>query len=110
MVKVFYDHLIVHEEIIAELDRFTIAVDEREELVSLIDQTLHTQIINVILTHLPKKKHKEFLTRFHQFPDDEKLLDYLRVETGIDIERAIRDQAVGAKKELLAEINRAKKR
>lgn len=109
MNKIFYDHLVVREEIIAELDKHVIAVEEREELVQLVDENLHHHVLDVILSSLPVEKHEEFLVRFHNTPFDERLLDYLK-EMDKDIEEKITEVAKKVKSELLAEIKRAKKR
>ena len=109
MQKIFYDHLVMREEIVEELGRYKIDAVELDELIQLANETLHHHVLDVILTHLPKEKHEEFLTKFHQAPHDEKLLEYLRVETGIDIEGKIKERAQIAKKELLAEIKRSRK-
>ncbi len=110
MAKIFYDHLVMRDEIVKELDRYEIAVEERDELVQLVDETLHHHVLDVILTHLPKEKHQEFLTKCHSAPHDEKLLEYLKTETQIDIEAEIRERAKITKKQLLAEIKRARKK
>ncbi|MCL4390292.1 MAG: hypothetical protein M1484_00030 [Patescibacteria group bacterium] len=110
MVKIFYDHLVLREEVIAVLDKHEIAVEEREELIELVDETLHHRVLDVILTHLPAAKHEEFLTKFHQAPHDPKLLNYLQAQTPVDIEAAIRAAAAAAKQELLDEIKRARKK
>ncbi len=101
MAKIFYDHLVVHEEITAELDKYNIRVEEKEELIQLVDQTLHHHVLDVILTHLPKEKHEEFLTKFHKAPHDESLLDYIK-----DFEEEIIKEAKKVKLELLAEIKK----
>ena len=109
MQKFFYDHLVLREEIVEELGRYEIEAVELDELVQLADEILHHHVLDVILTHLPKEKHTEFLTKFHKAPHDEKLLEYLRVETGVDIELKIKERAQATKKELLVEIKRARK-
>lgn len=109
MSKIFYDHLVIREEIIQELDKYVLTVEEREELIRLADETLHHQVLNVILSHLPKEKHPEFLTKFHRSPGDETILEYLKVETSVDIEKEIREEAERVKKEILAEIKRSNK-
>src|SRR5574340_239083 len=106
-MKLFYDHLIVREEIVAELDN--VSVEEKEELLQLIEEHLDHRILNVILTHLPFEKHEHFLTSFHQAPHDKKLLDFLKKEVKADIEKEIREEGERVKKEILAEIKRAKK-
>lgn len=109
MTKIFYDHLVVREEITTELEKYSLTVDEREELIRLADETLHHHVLNIILTHLPKEKHKEFLTKFHQSPHDEKLLEYLQAELNVDIEGEIKEEAKKVKQEILAEIKRSRK-
>lgn len=108
--KIFYDHLVAREEIIAVLDKHKLAVEEREELVALIDEHLHHHVLDTILTHLPRAKHKEFLEKFHKNPADEGLLVYLRESVEVDIEAEIASRAKKVKSELLSEISRARKK
>ncbi len=109
MAKIFYDHLVVLEDIIVELDKYEIEAVEREELIQLADETLHHRILDVILTKLPKEKHQEFLIKFHQAPHDRGLLEYLKSEIA-DIEKLISEEAAKTKKELLAEIKHSEKK
>ena len=110
MTKIFYDHLTVIEEVTSAFDKYSVPAEEREELEKLIDQTVHHEVLNTILTNLPKEKHEEFLTKFHAAPHDKELLEYLKKEIKIDIEKEISLQAKRIKKELLEEIKRAKKK
>jgi hypothetical protein len=109
MSKIFYDQITIVEEIETELNSYQLSSDEKSELLSLVDQTVHHEVLNTILTHLPKEKHEHFLTKFHAAPHDKALLDYLKKEIKIDIEKEIFLQAKKIKRELLAEIKRAKK-
>lgn len=104
MSKIFYDHLVLREEVTIELDKYNLAREEREELIQLVDETLHHQVLNTILTHLPKEKHREFLEKFHQAPHDEKLLDYIK-----NFEEEIIKTAKKIKSELLSEIKKSAK-
>lgn len=108
MAKIFYDHLTVTDEVIIELDKNKFDLVERQEIVELIDENIHHNILNVILKNLPKEKHEEFLLAFHHKPDDPNLLDYLKKEVK-DIEKIISDAAKEVKKELLAEIKNAQR-
>lgn len=110
MSKIFYDHLVLREEITAELDLHSLELEEREELLQLIDETLHHTTLNVILNHLPKEHHREFITKFHAAPYDEKLLDYLQKHVSVDIKSEIAAQAAKIKKEILAEIKKSRKK
>ncbi len=108
MSKIFYDHLVVREEIVAELDKHKISIEEREELVQLVDENLHHRVLDTILSNLSKEKHEEFLIKFHNTPFNMGLLSYLRGEI-TDIEEKIADVAKKVKSELLSEIKQAKK-
>lgn len=101
MSKIFYDHLIIIEEVIAVLDEHKLSPKERTELLQLMDQTLHHRILDVILTLLPKEHHETFLTRFHKAPHDPGLIPFLKERTNKDIEKVILSEANKTKKELL---------
>ena len=107
MSKVFYDHLIFIEEITSELD--SADPEEREELVDLIDQTLHHHVLDLILTHLPQEQHQDFVTRLHTAPHDVTIIDYLKIHIP-DIESKITTHAAKIKKHLLSDIRKSKKR
>lgn len=108
MSKVFYDHLIVLEDIVFELKKYNLDPLDLEDLVNLADQSLHHHTLNVILTHLPASKHETFMSQFKSAPHDQALLDFLRREIKIDVESAIRTQAQRIKSDILAEIAKAK--
>ena len=109
MSKVFYDHLIVLQEVITVIDAHSVDPQEREELIDLADQTLHHHTLNVILNHLPKEHHQSFLSRFYEKPHDETLMQFLKENIVADIEKEIKIQADRVKKEILAEIKKARK-
>lgn len=104
MAKIFYDHLIIIEEVVAVLDEHDLPSDKRAEFLKLIDQTLHHEILDVILAHLPKSVHKTFLTQFHQTPHDPSLMNVLKEHSEIDIEKAILKRANATKKKLVRSI------
>lgn len=110
MKKVFYDHLVLIEEVVMELDTHELDPNDREELIRLADENLHHQVLDLILKELPKTKHEFFLDHFQKAPEDEKLLHYLRREIGEEIEERIKVEAAKVKKEILAEIKRTKKK
>ena len=109
MAQLFYDHLIVIEEVIAVLNEHNLTKEERAELLRLIDQTLHHEILDTIFTHLPKEHHETFLTRFHIAPHDAKLLEFLQEATSVDIEGEIFKTANRVKRHALSTIAKAKK-
>ncbi len=78
MAKVFYDHLISLNDILAELDQYNLSHDEKVDIVRTVDTTIHYHVVDAILTHLPKEKHQQFLKSFHRAPHDKKHLLYLK--------------------------------
>lgn len=108
MTKTFYDHLTVIEEVLSELNNYSIDPLEKAELIDLIDQNLHNHTLDIILTHLPEDKHETFLHSFKTAPHDPALLAFLKQEIKTDIESAIKVQARKIKQEILAEIKKAK--
>ena len=105
----FYDHLVLIEEITSELDVYDLPPEERAEIMGLIHHTTHQHILNVILNHLPRQHHENFLAKFQTTPHDPELLALLKKEIKTDIISEIRIQAARIKKELLAEIKKSRK-
>lgn len=99
MSKLFYDHLIVIEEIIA-------VVGNDKKILDLVDQTLQSEILDAILTQLPRKHHGEFLQKFHAAPHDIRLLAYLNEKSPVNMELAILDRANKTKRKLLREVKK----
>lgn len=106
MAKIFYDHLIVFEELIAELN--SLDNESKQEIIGLMDETLHHHILDTILTHLPKEHHGEFLERFHKAPHDPELLLFLKQYAVVDIEEKIKEKAKKVKRGLLSELKKSK--
>lgn len=109
MSKIFYDHLLVINEITAEFDRQGLDPKDRQEFLTVIDETLHNHVLDVILTHLPREHHESFLDRFHKAPHDPELLSYIQELTVVDIEKAIAERIKEVKLKTLVAIKRAKK-
>ena len=104
MSKVFYDHLIILEEVETEIKNVTETPEEKEELWKLIDEIVHHRILGSILDVLPREHHEEFLTKFHEAPHSEYLLSFLDERTEESIEEIIRKEIKNVEKELLLEI------
>lgn len=100
MAKLFYDHLISIHEVLGELDKHKLSHDEKVDIVKTIDTTIHYQVIETILTHLPSDKHQEFIDNFHKKPHDKKHLKYLK-EHKEDIEVEIQKKVKKTTREIL---------
>lgn len=97
--KLFYDHLIIIEEIIA-------VAGNDPKVLDLVDQTLQNEILDVILTYLPREKHEEFLTKFHAAPHNAGLMQYLNDNAPVNMELAILDRANKTKRKILAQVKK----
>lgn len=104
MAKVFYDHLISIEELLIELDKYQLSHDEKVDLISSADTTIHYRVLDIILTHLPKDKHQEFLKGFQAAPHDKKHLQFLKAHKE-SIESELLKAIKAVKKQILSELH-----
>ena len=76
----FYDHIILIHHVHAEVETLPVAPADKQEMIDLIEETVHHHVIKRILDRLKAEHHREFLNRFHEAPEDLELLSYLFVE------------------------------
>ena len=108
MSKLFFDQLVVLDDIDGEIKKLTKSREEKEELWQLVDEMVHHRVLGCVLDALPRGNHDEFLEKFHKAPHDESIMDFLREKVGDNIDELIRQEIGGLAFELLEEI-RAKK-
>jgi hypothetical protein len=108
MSKLFFDQLVVLDDLEGEIKKVAKSKEEKEELWGLVDEMVHHRVLGCVLDALPKDSHQEFLDKFQQAPHDESLLDYLREKVGENIDELIRQEIGALAFELLEEI-KAKK-
>lgn len=91
MKKHFYSHLVKLESITIKLDEVDLSDKEKEHLISIIHSSLHSSIIDIVLSELSEEDKKNFLTRLAK-DDHVKIWEFLesRVE---DIEEKIKKTA-----------------
>lgn len=104
MSKIFYDHLIVLEEVEDEITSSSKTHEEREELWGIVDDIIHHRVLGKILDHLPSEHHEDFMDRFHKKPHDERLIDYLNEKIEENVEEIIKQEIGNLAFELLQEI------
>ncbi|MBI2008443.1 hypothetical protein HYS82_02195 [Candidatus Amesbacteria bacterium] len=100
----FYDNLILIDEITSELGES----EDREELITIIEETFHHHVLDIVLTHLPRQHHEEFLILYHQAPHDKALLDYINQRIDRDIKTEIQSLAQKLKQVILQDIRKSK--
>ena len=108
MSKIFYDHLILIEDLFEEIDQIEGTEPDKAELKKTLDDIVHHRIFSKILELLPEVHHTEFLERFHAAPYALDHLEYLEEKTDQDITSELVLVAVTLKKELKNEIHKYK--
>jgi len=108
MSKLYYDHLIVLDEIEAEIKKGAKSQEEKEELWKVVDEMVHHRVMGCVLENLPEKHHREFLDKFHKAPHDEGLITYLKEKVGENIEDLIKQEIGNLAFELLKEFRNKK--
>ena len=101
MSKIFYDRLIVFEEVEAEIKKVAKTPEEKEDLWKEIDEIIHHKLMGCVLEKLPKSYHHDFLEKFEQAPQDEGLFKFLTEKVGEDIEEFLKTEMSKLKTELL---------
>lgn len=89
MSKLFFDHLLVFEEVEVFINSNATTKEEKEELWKLMDGIVQHRVLDLILSELPREHHDEFMEKFTQFPHEERLFVYLNEKTGKDFEKLI---------------------
>ena len=97
MSKIYYDHLIVFEELEVEVNKAARSQEEKEELWKLIDEILHLRILSRILD------------RLHASPYDERLINFLNERVNKDIEEFLRKEIKDLEREIIESIKGKKK-
>ena len=106
MSKIFYDRLIVFEEIETEINKVSKSKEEKTELWQIVDEMIHHKVFDLLLGRLPKDQHQEFMDKFLAAPHDEALFTYLNDRIGEDVEKLIKKELDSLAKDILKEIKK----
>ena len=102
-MTIFYDHIIHIHHIHSEIEELPLSKGEKNQLIQTIEEIVHHKIIHKILDRLHVDHHELFLERFHTYPDDHTILDYLKRYVP-DIEDHIKEAAEEVKFDMLKTI------
>lgn len=108
MSKVFFDYLIVLDDVNSVIHESAQTNEEKQELWNLVDNLVNHKVMETILDNLPAEKRNVFLERFSLTPHDEAIIHYLQENIKDDIEEIIKAEIEKLKKEILAEISKKK--
>lgn len=101
MNLLFFDRLVVLENLDKQIKKRVESSEERQELWKYIDEIIHHTVMGCCLTHLPNDRHSEFLEMFIRSPYDPKLLKYLDKNTKKNMKKIIKDEIKKLTKDLL---------
>lgn len=101
MAFLFYDHLVNRHEIIIIIDQLEAEPEKKSKLKEMIDEILHNHVIGHILEKLHPTHHGRFVEMLSESPYDPKIIEYLRIRVGEDIDESIRDHAQGVIQKIL---------
>jgi hypothetical protein len=106
MSKVFYDHLIVFEDLEVEIKEVAKTSEEREELWQIVDEIIHHKVLGCVFDKLPQEYHDEFLNKFHKAPYDDGIIAYIddKLDVEDSIEKVIRKELKLLANEILQEL------
>lgn len=110
MTKLFYDHLVIIEDLFIEVEELEVTHEEKLAMKKMIDEIIQHQLLTHILDLLPKEDHEVFLERFHHAPYDTKHLQFLEEKIDRDMHAEIIIIAQKAKDEIRKEIKKHKKK
>lgn len=110
MAHTFFDHLLLRDDLLADLELHSLGPEEKQELLDLIEQIFHHHALDTIFTHLPKTYHEEFISLLKVRAHDPGLLEYVKTRVTVDIETEIKNTAGRVRDDLRAEIRKSKKK
>lgn len=107
-MKQFYTHLIEYESLIIELDKMDLSSEEKHHLASLIDSSLHHEILAAVLSEL---NNDDKITFLNHLKDDDHLKIWQFLKKRVDkIEEKIKNAAEDLKRKLYQDIKEAKRK
>ena len=108
MKKQFYHELIDLDEVLRELNSLTMSAGEKEHLVTIIHSSVHTVILDIILSEVPKEDKHLFLEHVYTSTHRD-IWKFLKKRT-VNIEDKIQKAVKGLKKEFLEDIKEIKRK
>lgn len=107
MKKHFYTHLIEIKTIHISLDEMELEVHEKNELVEIMESTIHHVVVDTVLTELSPEDKKEFFSHLGK-DDHDKMWEFLNTKIK-EPHQKIKKAVSAIAKELHTDIHEAKK-
>ncbi len=104
----FYSHLIEIDTITSKLDELDMTEMQRKHLATLVDSTIHQEILDIIFSKLSDEDKLLFIEHFKKDPENPEIMQFLNSKAR-DIESEIKEAVGKIKKELHEDIKTAKR-
>jgi hypothetical protein len=105
MSKLFFDNLIILDEVDIFVKKTASSKEEKEELWKLVDNIVNHKVIEKVLDRLPRENHEEFMALFHKCTHDEiAIVGYLNSKTGKNVENELQKEFENISSEILKEL------
>ena len=95
-MKFFYTKLVNIETLISNLDELDLSAGEKAHLANLVDSSLHSAILDEILSNLSPEDKKLFLEKLETEKDHDKILEFLneKIDNVEDRVKKVSDQLI----------------
>lgn len=107
MKKQFYDSLLELEDLFNEMEKLSLSATEKEHLITIIHSSMHTIVLDVVLSEVHPEEKKLFLEHLHASTHRD-IWKFLKKRT-VNIEDKIRKAVKELKKEFLLDIKQLQK-
>lgn len=104
MKRHFYTHLIEIDTLYTQLDSLTLTTTEKQELILIIETTVHHIVLDIVLTRLPEHAKKDFMKHVNS-SNHKKAMLLLRSHVA-DIENTIKKEVAVLKKKFQKDIDK----
>lgn len=104
----FYSHLVEIETLTCKLEELDMTESQRKHLASLIDSTIHQEVLDIIFSKLSDEDKILFIEHFRKNPGNPEIMKLLN-EKAEDIESEIKEAVKKIKEELHEDIKTAKR-
>ncbi len=104
----FYSHLVEIESITLALDEIDLSASQKKHLASLIDSTIHHEVLDIIFSKLSEQDKEMLMNKIKENPEDKEIMKILNKKVE-NIEDEIKEAVSKLKEELHEDIKEAKK-
>lgn len=104
----FYSHLVEIDSITLALDEMNLSDSQKKHLASLIDSTIHHEILDIIFSNLPEGDKEMLMNKIKNDPEDKEIMKILN-EKVENIEEEIKEAVSKLKVQLHEDIKEARK-